>query len=78
MVHYFITYTTNVLFHLGRVLVHDSYTCGTFAINETRGFPTQRLEEPFNFVGAVAGENGNVMLEPCPPPCRSHQDWIYC
>ena len=67
-------------FILGRVLAHDSYNCGFLNINKTKGFPTQRLEEPSNFVGSNSGKMGSPMLEVCPPPCRpfDHKDWIYC
>ena len=67
-------------FILGRVLAHDSYNCGFLNINKTKGFPTQRLEEPPNFVGSNSGKMGSPMLEVCPPPCRpfDHKDWIYC
>ena len=62
----------------GRTLAHDSYNCVQLRINHTKGFPTQRLEEPMNFVGSVQDELGEPMMIICPPPCRHNKDWKYC
>ena len=62
----------------GRTLAHDSYNCVQLRINHTKGFPTERLEEPMNFVGSVQDEFSEPMMDICPPPCRHNQDWMYC
>ena len=61
----------------GKVLAHDSYHCGLWP-GQTRPFPSQRPEEPLNFVGAVQDEKATPVLMVCPPPCRKKPDWIYC
>jgi len=38
---------------LGSSLAHDSYSCGRHKFEETRPFPVQRQDGPYNFVGAV-------------------------
>ena len=62
----------------GQTLAHDSYNCVQLRINQTVGFPTQRLETPMNFVGSVQDYFSEPMMQICPPPCRRNQDWIYC
>jgi len=56
---------------------HDSYTCKNYP--RTKGFPTQRKNEPNNFVAAVVAEN-HTLWKTCPPACRpkSHPDWEHC
>ena len=56
---------------------HDAYHCEKF--NFTRPFPTQRKNEPNNFVAAVVAEN-HTLWKTCPPACRpkSHPDWEHC
>ena len=55
-------------------LQHDSYCCKRFP--GSKGFPTQRIKEEFNFFGSVGG----VFWEECPMECRreGHKDWVYC
>lgn len=62
----------------GMTLAHDSYNCVQLRINETKGFPSQRLEEPMNFVGSVQDYFAEPMMQVCPPPCRRNPDWKYC
>lgn len=56
---------------------HDSYTCRSYPY--TKGFPTQRKNEPNNFVASVVSEN-HTLWEVCPEECRpkNHLDWIHC
>jgi len=56
---------------------HDSYTCESYPY--TKGFPTQRRNEPNNFVASVVNEN-NTLWKECPKKCRpqEHLDWIHC
>ena len=56
---------------------HDSYTCQKYP--NTRPYPTQRLNEPNNFVASVVFENHTLTKE-CPKACRpkNHQDWKTC
>ena len=45
----------------------------------TKGFPTQRKNEPNNFVASVVSEN-HTLWEICPEECRpkDHLDWTHC
>ena len=56
---------------------HDSYTCHSYPY--TKGFPTQRKNEPNNFVASVVSEN-HTLWEICPEECRpkDHKDWTHC
>ena len=58
-------------------IAHDSYLCKNYPF--TKAFPTQRRNEPNNFVGSVVSENANLWQE-CPKECRpkNHLDWIHC
>ena len=58
-------------------IAHDSYLCKNYPF--TKAFPTQRRNEPNNFVGSVVSENANLWQE-CPKECRpkDHLDWIHC
>jgi len=38
---------------LGSSLAHDSYSWGRHKFEETRPFPVQHQDGPYNFVGAV-------------------------
>lgn len=62
----------------GKTLAHDSYNCVQLRTNETKGFPSERLEEPMNFVGSVQDYFAEPMMQVCPPPCRRNPDWKYC
>ncbi len=56
---------------------HDSYLCKKYLYSQP--FPTQRKNEPNNFVAAVVNEN-NTLWRQCPWKCRpdDHKDWKYC
>ena len=56
---------------------HDAYTCKNYP--NTRGFPTQRKNEPNNFVASVVAEN-HTLWKICPKACRprNHLDWTHC
>ena len=55
---------------------HDSYHCEKF--KGSSPWPTQRLMEFWNFVGADPAIRS--IKRECPVACRpkSHPDWIYC
>jgi len=57
-------------------LSHDSFYCDRFP--NTVGFPTQRLNESNNFVGAIVYEFTNISDIVCPEKCRRKVDWLYC
>ena len=54
---------------------HDSYTCARFP--GSIGWPTQRLEGPANFFGAIGGME---LHQECPLECRrkGHPEWKFC
>ena len=56
---------------------HDSYTCHLYP--HTIGWPTQRRNEPNNFVASVTSDNATLWTK-CPKKCRrkGHMDWEYC
>ena len=56
---------------------HDSYLCKTF--RGSQPFPTQRINEPNNFIASVFVDNATLWKK-CPPACRpkEHQDWEHC
>ena len=58
-------------------LEHDSYTCHIFP--RSVGFPTERRDEPENFVGNAVSENSHLWRI-CPLQCRrkGQPDWQYC
>ena len=58
-----------------QVMQHDSYLCKFY--KGSVGFPTQRLMQPNNFVGAVEYENITVKRK-CPVECRRNSEWQYC
>ena len=54
-------------------LQHDSYTCNHYP--GSIGFPTQRRDQDFNFIGAV----GNMRIwSECPEMCRRNKNWTHC
>ena len=54
-------------------LQHDSYTCQHYP--GSVGFPTERLDEEYNFIAAV----GPMRLwEECPVICRRKEEWSHC
>ena len=58
-------------------IAHDSYLCKNYPF--TKAFPTQRRNEPNNFVGSVVSENANLWQK-FPKECRpkNQLDWIHC
>ena len=58
-----------------QVMQHDSYLCKFY--KGSVGFPTRRLMQPNNFVGAVENENITIKRK-CPVECRRKFDWQYC
>jgi hypothetical protein len=56
---------------------HDAYLCANYP--DTRPFPTERKNEPNNFVASVVNQ-GNVLWEECPERCRpkDHPEWLHC
>ena len=59
------------------VMEHDSYSCNIFP--NSIGFPTERMDEPENFVGGVVSVN-NRLWTVCPQECRrkNHSEWEHC
>ena len=59
------------------VMEHDSYSCSIFP--NSIGFPTERLDEPENFVGSAVSVN-NRLWRVCPQECRrnNHTEWEHC
>jgi len=60
-------------------LQHDSYHCTKFPGSVS--FPTQRMDEDFNFVGVQAFTNHPrlvKMWEVCPQECRRYKEWEHC
>ena len=59
-------------------LQHDSYLCKKYT--GSVGFPTERKNEDFNFIGARAHSTvGSYRLwKKCPELCRRRQEWEYC
>jgi len=59
------------------LMQHDSYSCADFP--GSKGFPTQRIRRPGNFVGAVATKRKKHFLwQVCPKQCRRKLAWIHC
>ena len=58
---------------------HDSYSCNLFP--NSIGFPTERKDEPENFVGSIVNFNvKNHLWTVCPEECRrkDHPEWDHC
>ena len=58
----------------GGVLQHDSFSCALYP--GAVGFPSQRQNSTWNFVGAWE-ENKPENIE-CPTQCRRNQSWKFC
>lgn len=58
-------------------LSHDAFHCSKFS--KTKPFPTKRILQPNNFVGAVTSDN-YVLESECPEKCRpaAQKDWTFC
>lgn len=58
-------------------LTHDSYTCQKYW--NAQPWPTQRLKNESNFVGAVISKHQKVP-KACPKQCRpyDHPNWTFC
>ena len=61
------------------LILYTPFENSTTRIAITKGFPTQRQNEPNNHLGSVFDEN-HTLWEICPEECRpkNHQDWIHC
>ena len=59
----------------GGVLQHDSFSCAQYP--GAVGFPSQRQNSTWNFVGASLEENEPENIE-CPTQCRRNQSWKFC
>jgi len=58
-------------------LQHDAYTCHKF--HGSIGWPTERKNEPNNYVAAVVAEEA-ALWKICPKKCRrkEHPEWEHC
>ena len=59
-------------------LQHDSYLCQKYP--GSVGFPTERINEDFNFVGARAHTTveSHWLWKKCPLVCRREKEWEFC